>query len=87
MSLGTILVGIAVALVVATYLARPFRKGGADIDRAIETWVAQVRAEGRPRDDKPEAESLSYCPQCGLRVRPDDRFCSGCGTPLLEIAE
>jgi hypothetical protein len=87
MSVGTILVGIAVALVVAAYLARPFRKGEADIDRAIETWVAQVHAEGRPREDKPEAEPLSYCPQCGLRVRPDDCFCSGCGMPLQEIAE
>lgn len=87
MSIGTVLVGIAVVLLVGAYLARPFRKGEADLDRAIESWVAQVRAEGRPKEGEPEAGSVSYCPQCGRRVRPDDRFCSGCGTPLQEIAE
>ena len=87
MSIGTVLVGIAVALVVGAYLARPFRRGGADLDRAIETWVAQVRAEGQPKKGEFGAKPLSYCPQCGRRLRLDDRFCSGCGTQLQEIAE
>jgi hypothetical protein len=44
MSLGGILVGVALILVVGAYLARPFRTA-TDLDRAIEAWVAQVRAE------------------------------------------
>jgi hypothetical protein len=44
MSIGTVLVTIALMLVVTAYLARPFRKT-ADLDRAIEAWVAQVKGE------------------------------------------
>jgi hypothetical protein len=44
MSTGSILMTIALVLVVAAYLARPFRKT-ARLDRAIETWVAQVKTE------------------------------------------
>jgi len=49
MSVGTVLVALALALVAAACLARPFRvaRAGADLDRAIEVWVAQVRAEGQ----------------------------------------
>ena len=87
MSIGTVLVGIAVVLLVGTYLARPFRKGEAVLDRAIETWVAQVRAEGQPREDEPGTRCSSHCSQCGRPVHPGDRFCSGCGTPLCQVAE
>ena len=45
MSIGSILVGIALILGVGAYLARPFRRGRVDLDRAIETWVSQVRAD------------------------------------------
>jgi hypothetical protein len=44
MSIGTILVTIALVLVVGAYLARPFRKA-AKLDRAIEAWVTQVKHE------------------------------------------
>jgi hypothetical protein len=44
MSIGTVLVAIALVLVLAAYLARPFRKP-ADLDQAIEAWVAQVKRE------------------------------------------
>ncbi len=86
MSIGSVLVGIALTLSVVAYLARPFRASHAeaDWDRAIEAWVAQVRAEG-------EVESadggMNYCSQCGRRVGPDDRFCAGCGTRLQGGAE
>jgi hypothetical protein len=46
MSIGTVLVTIALMLVVTAYLARPFRKP-TDLDRTIEAWVAQVQAEQR----------------------------------------
>ncbi|MGD1997169.1 MAG: zinc ribbon domain-containing protein [Anaerolineae bacterium] len=74
MSIGSILVGVALALVVGAYLARPFRSGGG-LDRQIEAWVAQVREAGA-------GGRADYCSQCGRRVGPDDRFCPGCGTAL-----
>lgn len=87
MSIGSVLVGIALALVVGAYLARPFRtRARDDLDRQIETWVARVRAEvegGRGAEEQ-RGETANYCPQCGRRVGPDDRFCAGCGTWLQE---
>ena len=83
MSLGSILVALALALVCGAYLARPFRiaDGIASLDRAIEAWVAQVRAAGR-REGESEEEAPGACPRCGRRVGPDDRFCPGCGARL-----
>ena len=95
MSIGSVLIGIALALVVGAYLARPFRTATVDLDRAIKTWVAEVRAEERRRrrggegekgSEKAE-EAVNYCVQCGRSVGPDDRFCAGCGTPLREGVE
>jgi hypothetical protein len=86
MSIGSILVGVAFILIVGAYLARPFRRGRVDLDRAIETWVAQVRVgeggEGSASAAEDAEEGVNYCPQCGRRVGPDDRFCAGCGRPL-----
>lgn len=93
MSIGSILVGIALTLVTGAYLARPFRTATVDLDRAIETWVAEVRAErqrsGGTKEQKSEEaeEKVNYCSQCGRRVGPGDRFCAGCGTPLREDVE
>jgi hypothetical protein len=86
MSIGSVLVGVAFALIVGAYLARPFRRGCVDPDRAIETWVSQVRAGeggGNSASAAEDAEgAVNYCPHCGHRVGPDDRFCAGCGRPL-----
>ena len=49
MSVGSVLVGLALALVVGAYLARPFRTVALDLDRTIKTWVAEVRAERQRR--------------------------------------
>ena len=88
MSIGSILIGVACALVVVAYLARPFRSAAVGLDRVIETWVAEVRVEvqggreaGEQRSRGAE-EEVNYCPQCGRRVGPGDRFCAGCGTRL-----
>jgi hypothetical protein len=88
MSVGSILVGIALILGVGAYLARPFRRGRVDLDRAIEAWVSQIREVERGGKAAAEAaasavEEASYCAQCGRRIGPDDRFCAGCGRPLL----
>ncbi len=88
MGIGSILVGVALALLVGAYLARPFRRPEADPDRAIEHWVAQARAAARaggevePSPPAVEEGPVNFCPRCGRRVGPDDRFCAGCGTPL-----
>jgi hypothetical protein len=100
MSVGSILIGVSVALLVAAYLARPFRpvRAGGDFDRMIEIWVARARSDippepalaperspaAQPSAPQPEtaAEPVNFCPQCGRRVGPDDRFCAGCGRRL-----
>jgi hypothetical protein len=92
MGIGSILVGIALLLVVAAYLARPFRvaRPGVGLDRAIEGWVAQVEAEGRGNGGVGELGSeragrrVNFCPQCGQGASPGDRFCAQCGAPLGE---
>jgi hypothetical protein len=76
MSIGSILVGMAVLLFLVAYVARPFRRAEVDLDRLIEARVAQVRRE---RDNSAHA-----CPYCGHCAGPDDRFCAGCGAPLEE---
>ncbi len=54
MSIGSILVGGAVALVVAAFVARPLRQARVgDVERLIERWVAQARAEAE--SEKQEA--------------------------------
>jgi len=92
MGVGSVFLGIALLLVVAAYLARPFRiaRAGMDLDRAIEAWVAQVRVEGHGDGEVEERGSegaerqVNFCPQCGQRVGPNDRFCAQCGAPLGE---
>ncbi len=97
MSPGSLLIGLALALVVGAWLARPFRRA-ADPDRAIEYWVARARAvgggpigeaEGRPAGSEPRSEAeghptdeVNFCSRCGRRVGPEDRFCARCGAPL-----
>ncbi|MBN1954354.1 MAG: zinc ribbon domain-containing protein [Anaerolineae bacterium] len=89
MSIGSILVGVAVALVVGVYVARPFRKvgAGANLDQSIETWVAHVRvtegAEAKPPSAREVLEGeVNFCPKCGRRVEADHQFCPGCGRRL-----
>jgi ribosomal protein S27AE len=89
MSPGSLLIGLALALVVGAWLARPFRRA-ADPDRAIEYWVARTRAAGGGPPGAAELASpqrsgvarVNFCPRCGRRVGPEDRFCARCGAPL-----
>ncbi len=80
--------GAALASLVGAYLARPFRRAQMDPDRAVEYWVAQVRRQGGKGAEEQRGKGaegpVNFCPQCGRRVGPDDRFCAGCGTQLRE---
>lgn len=85
------MIGVALAAVVAAYLAHPFRKTGdsIDTDRSIEMWVEQVEVRREePMSTKPTPQSteateeINFCPQCGRKVGPDDHFCAGCGKQL-----
>jgi hypothetical protein len=49
LSVGSILVGLAVAMVTVVYIARPFRRQNLDVDRAVELWVERAR-ESAARD-------------------------------------
>ncbi|MGQ9466655.1 MAG: zinc-ribbon domain-containing protein [Anaerolineae bacterium] len=86
MSAGSLLVGLSLALIVGAWLARPFRRAAPD--RVIEYWVREIGAAVRdePRGEaewRPEpAEEVNFCPRCGRRVGPEDRFCARCGAPL-----
>lgn len=80
MSIGSILVAVALAVVVGAWLLRPFRRQ-VDPDRAIEAWVARERA-GRPPTAPVEEAEVNFCPRCGRQVGPEDRFCARCGAPL-----
>ena len=81
MSLASILVSLAVAIVAIAYVARPFRRDEPDWEHAIAQWVDTL--------EDAEDAAVNFCPQCGRRVAPDHRFCPGCGRalPASEAAE
>jgi len=79
MSIGSILVGLALALVTAAYLARPFR-AAYTVDQVIEAWVARVGSGAT-------GAAGTTCPRCGRIAGPSDSFCAGCGAQLQEQAE
>ena len=91
MSLGSIFIGLAIAVMVIAYIARPFRAAsGAAVsrtDKLIEAWVRAApvatpagQALGKARSVSSEA--VNFCPQCGRRVTAEYRFCPGCGALL-----
>jgi predicted amidophosphoribosyltransferase len=30
----------------------------------------------------PQTMAINFCANCGRKLPPDDRFCSGCGKPI-----
>ncbi len=84
MTPGTLLCTLAIAVVVAAYVARPFRRAPDDIDRAIEGWIAQETRLRLARSKK----DPNICPHCGRRIKPQHRFCRGCGAIVIrEVKE
>ena len=51
----------------------------------VNTPSASEKPRRRRRARKPAATApteVRYCPQCGTRAQPGDRFCRNCGAPL-----
>jgi hypothetical protein len=44
LSVGSLLVGLAVLVVTGVYVARPFRRGEVAAARAVEVWVRRARS-------------------------------------------
>ncbi len=82
MSIGSILIGLSLALIVGAWLARPFRRA-ANPDRAVEYWIAQAHAavrsepqseaEWRPARSEPRSETE------WRSAGEDIQFCPRCG--------
>ena len=82
---ASILIGAALALVTAAFLARPFRAArNQDLTRSIERWVGEARSghSAAVAVADPASDVARFCRQCGRSLAPDSRFCSGCGTPV-----
>jgi ribosomal protein L32 len=57
-----------------------------DVESAIEKEVQRLRGKetGKRKTKKSQgsAHQINFCPQCGKKVAPRDRFCQGCGMNL-----
>jgi hypothetical protein len=51
-----------------------------EIDAAIEAAIMETRQ----KEPVPANGAIQFCPQCGRRVEPDERFCAGCGHKLIQ---
>ena len=65
------------------------KKAEADptLDAQIEAEIADLRSNGQAPSSAPAAEavpvaSVNFCPKCGAKVKPGDRFCGTCGIAL-----
>lgn len=55
------------------------------VDAQIEAAILQARQQPPPTMAAPATNGTTqYCPQCGRRVEPDERFCARCGRKLSE---
>jgi len=90
MSLGAIFVGIAVASIVAVYIAQPFRHTTTNPDALIEAWIAKLPPASPPTPTLPRSPTpppphsppppLPSSPTSPLPI-PDTQinFCPQCG--------
>ena len=91
MSIGAILVSVAVVAVVAAYVARPFRRVAVDVDGIVEVWVRRARRAGLAMiGDEPEisaspqvvaVDQAAVAPAQPLPADDDEEvsFCPHCG--------
>ncbi len=74
-------VGLAVLGVVLLGLALWMYTRGPRVSASREPRPRRGPARAA-RGTPAAADEIRYCPQCGTRARPGDRFCRMCGTPL-----
>ena len=65
------------------------KKAEADptLDAQIEAEIADLRSNGQAPSSAPAAETgpvtpVNFCPKCGTKLKPGDRFCGKCGIAL-----
>lgn len=93
MSLGAVLIGFAAAMLLATYIALPFRRRAGDVDARIEAWVAQLR---QPAETEVSSVTVSHAKREAVPATTQAstgsatteaalgpaRFCHQCGSPV-----
>jgi hypothetical protein len=55
-----------------------------------DTLLALLREDVQPQETEiadvppmlPQTRVINFCADCGRKLLPDDRFCSGCGKPI-----
>jgi len=55
-----------------------------------DTLLALLRDDAQPQETAradvppmlPQTQAINFCANCGRKLLPDDRFCSGCGKPI-----
>ena len=55
-----------------------------------DTLLALLRDDAQPQETAradvppmlPQTKAINFCANCGRKLLPDDRFCSGCGKPI-----
>ena len=55
-----------------------------------DTLLALLREDAQPQEPEvadvppmlPQTRAINFCANCGRKLLPDDRFCSGCGKPI-----
>ena len=86
MSIGALLIGLAVLILLVAYVAGPFRRVESDLDAQIETWIAQVRRSehvGRQQADTDRIADASVERAAGSDAEQPmsspPHFCHQCG--------
>lgn len=66
------------------------KKAEADpsLDAQLEAEIAALRTNGQAPGSAPAVDSdpvapVNFCPKCGVKVKPGDRFCGTCGMALV----
>ncbi len=61
--------------------------GEDDVEGAIEREIQKLRKKKPPKrkggKGKGAVLTINFCPQCGRKVAPNDKFCQDCGVKLV----
>jgi hypothetical protein len=59
------------------------RRTPEQLDEEMEAAIRRARGKTAAPSVAAANGTIHYCPQCGRRVEPDDRFCPRCGRNLI----